>query len=157
MSQLTPTEIITSSPEETLAVGRQLAQRLQPPTLVFLQGALGAGKTTLVKGIVSGLGLADARDVRSPSFVFIHVFRNHHTVYHVDLYRIEQAPEAETLGLEDLMAQNAIVVVEWAEKLAASDLQPDWRIRLETLSDTQRRIRIEKTAGKSNSAGTKSL
>ncbi len=97
----------------------------------------------LVKGIVSGLGLADAREVRSPSFVFVHVFHNHSTVYHVDLYRIEQPVEVESLGLDDFLAERALVIVEWAEKLAPSHLEPDWRVRLEVISDTERRIRIE--------------
>ena len=139
----TSTEITTSSPEATLRVGQQLAACLRPPVLVFLHGGLGSGKTTLVKGIVSGLGLADAREVRSPSFVFVHVFRNHHTVYHVDLYRIEQPLETETLGLDDFLSERSIVIVEWAEKLAPSGLRPDWRVTLETLSDRERRISIE--------------
>ena len=126
-----------------MAAGRDLASRLRPPALVFLQGTLGAGKTTFVKGLVSGLGLADAREVRSPSFVFVHVFRNHITVYHVDLYRIEQPVEVESLGLDDFLTERALVIVEWAEKLAPSALQPDWRVRLEVVSDTERRIRIE--------------
>ncbi|MFQ5926971.1 MAG: tRNA (adenosine(37)-N6)-threonylcarbamoyltransferase complex ATPase subunit type 1 TsaE [Terriglobia bacterium] len=142
---MTSTKITTSSPEETLAFGQQLAARLRPPTLMYLDGALGAGKTTLVKGIISGLGLAEAREVRSPSFVFVHVFRNHNTVYHVDLYRIEEPVEAETFGLEDFLAEPTIVIVEWAEKLAALGLVPDWRIHLESLSETQRRIHIEET------------
>jgi len=126
-----------------VAAGRDLASRLRPPALVFLHGTLGAGKTTFVKGLVSGLGLADAREVRSPSFVFVHVFRNHITVYHVDLYRIEQPVEVESLGLEDFLTERALVIVEWAEKLAPSTLEPDWRVCLEVISDTERRIRIE--------------
>ncbi len=136
-------ETITSSPEETLAHGQQLARRLRAPALVCLYGELGAGKTTLVKGIVSGLGLAEAREVTSPAFVFVHVFGDGIKVYHVDLYRIQYTREIETLGLDDLLAEQAIVIVEWAEKLSLSGLQPDWRVRLETLSDTQRRICVE--------------
>lgn len=136
-------ETITSSPEQTLVHGQQLARRLCPPALVYLHGELGTGKTTLVKGIVSGLGLAEAREVTSPAFVFVHVFGNGIKVYHVDLYRIQHRFEIETLGLDDLLAEQAIVIVEWAEKLAPSGLQPDWRIHLQTLSDTERRIRVE--------------
>lgn len=148
MSTVTSTEIITSSPEATQALGAELALRLSAPALVYLHGGLGSGKTTLVKGIVSGLGLADAREVRSPSFVFIHVFRNHDTVYHVDLYRLANLLEVESLGLDDLLAERAIVIVEWAEKLAPSGLIPDWSVHLETLSDNERRIRIEERKGK---------
>jgi tRNA threonylcarbamoyladenosine biosynthesis protein TsaE len=140
---VTSLDITTSSPEETLALGRQLAAELRPPALVLLQGDLGAGKTTLVKGIVSGLGLAGEDEVTSPSFVFVHAFRNGIRVYHVDLYRIEGAAELETLGLDDLLAEEAIVVVEWAERLRFVPPMPVVQVRLEVLSDQQRRIRVQ--------------
>lgn len=139
----TSLEVITSSPEETLAFGRRLAAALAPPALVLLYGELGAGKTTLVKGVVSGLGLAAAEEVTSPSFVFVHVFGDGLRLYHVDLYRIEGAAELETLGLDDLLAERAIVLVEWAERLALPALTPALRVRLETVSDQERRIRVE--------------
>ncbi|MFQ5723399.1 MAG: tRNA (adenosine(37)-N6)-threonylcarbamoyltransferase complex ATPase subunit type 1 TsaE [Terriglobia bacterium] len=140
---MTTREVTTSSPEETLALGRRLAGELKPPALVLLYGELGAGKTTLVKGIVSGLGLASEEEVTSPSFVFVHAFTNHTRLYHVDLYRVEEPTQLENLGLEDLLAERAIVLVEWAERLALPALAPTWRVRLETVSDEQRRIRLE--------------
>ncbi|MEE9234951.1 MAG: tRNA (adenosine(37)-N6)-threonylcarbamoyltransferase complex ATPase subunit type 1 TsaE [Candidatus Acidoferrales bacterium] len=140
---MTTREVTTSSPEETLAVGRRLAAELKPPALVLLYGELGAGKTTLVKGIVSGLGLASEEEVTSPSFVFVHAFTNHTRLYHVDLYRVEEPTELENLGLDDLLAERAIVLVEWAERLALPALAPTWRVHLETVSDEQRRIRLE--------------
>lgn len=140
---MTIREATTSSPEETSALGRQLAGEVAPPALVLLYGDLGAGKTTLVKGLVSGLGLAAEEEVTSPSYVFVHRFGNHKALYHVDLYRVEEATELETLGLEDLLAEEAIVVVEWAERLTLPALAPALRIYLDTLTDQQRRIRIE--------------
>lgn len=144
---MTSREVTTSSPDETTAFGRELAGGLKAPALVLLYGELGAGKTTLVKGIVSGLGLAPEEEVRSPSFVFVHEFRNHTRLYHVDLYRVEEAAELETLGLDDLLAEQAIVVVEWAERLKLPGPEisgrPGWRVRLEVISDQQRRIRVE--------------
>lgn len=136
-------EVTTSSPEETTAVGRRLAAELRPPALVLLYGELGAGKTTLVKGLVSGLGLAPEEEVTSPSFVFVHTFSNHARLYHVDLYRIEEPAELETLGLDDLLAENAIMVVEWAERLKWPALPAALRVHLEAVSDQQRRIRVE--------------
>lgn len=140
---MTSREVITSSPEETTSFGRRLAAELVPPALVLLFGGLGAGKTTLVKGMVSGLGLAAEEEVTSPSFVFVHAFRNHTRLYHVDLYRIEQPTELDTLGLDDLLAEKAIVVVEWAERLRLPGLGPVLRVRLEVVSEQQRRIRVE--------------
>jgi tRNA threonylcarbamoyladenosine biosynthesis protein TsaE len=136
-------EVVTSSPDETLALGRELARELRAPALVLLSGELGAGKTTLVKGLVSGLGLAPENEVRSPTFVFVHEFRNHTPLYHVDLYRVEGAAELESLGLEDLLTERAIVVVEWGERLRLPALAPGWRVSFEVLSDEQRRIRVE--------------
>lgn len=140
---MTRREVTTSSPEQTIALGRQLASELDPPALILLYGDLGAGKTTLVKGIVGGLGLAAEEEVTSPSFVFVHAFRNHVRLYHVDLYRIEEPTELETLGLDDLLAEQAVVVVEWAERLALPALTPAVRVYLDTVSDEQRRIRVE--------------
>lgn len=140
---MTTREVITSSPEQTAALGRELATALEPPALVLLYGDLGAGKTTLVKGIVSGLGLAAEGEVTSPSFVFVHAFRNHTRLYHVDLYRIEEPAELDTLGLDDLLAERAIVVVEWAERLTLPALAPAIRVHLDLVSDLERRIRVE--------------
>lgn len=110
---------------------------------MLLSGELGAGKTTLVKGLVNGLGLASEEEVTSPSFVFVHVYGNGCRLYHVDLYRVEATAELETLGLDDLLAENAIVVVEWAERLKLPELHPALWVRLEAVSDEKRRIRME--------------
>ena len=142
--KVTIQEVTTSSPEETLALGRRLAAELEAPALVLLYGELGTGKTTLVKGIVSGLGVANEQEVTSPSFVFVHAYHNHRRVYHVDLYRIEQATELESLGLDDLLAEQAVVLVEWAERLRLLALQPALRIHLRAQGEEQRFIRVER-------------
>lgn len=138
----------TDSAEETIAFGEKLASHLRPPVLVLLFGELGAGKTTLAKGIISGLGAARLEDVTSPTFTLVHAFRNHARVYHVDLYRISGRSDLESIGLEDLLAEPAVVLVEWAEKLT---LRTDWpvvEIRLESPgSGDRRRIRIRDEAG----------
>src|ERR1039457_5996084 len=110
-------ERITHSPEETVAFGRELAIYVQPPCLVLLEGDLGSGKTTLVKGIVAGLGVASEDEVTSPSFTLVHEYGSAGRVFHADLYRIEGARDLSTLGLEDLSHQAATVLVEWGEKL----------------------------------------
>jgi tRNA threonylcarbamoyladenosine biosynthesis protein TsaE len=111
------TETLTYSAEETIAFGRRLASELVPPLTVLLQGDLGAGKTTLVKGIAEGFGAALAENVTSPTFTLIHEYRGPLvTLYHIDLYRIDTARELETLGLDDLIAPNCILLIEWGEK-----------------------------------------
>ena len=151
-AEMVAQRFVTRSPEETIELGRKLARELQPSSLVVLLGELGAGKTTLTKGIAAGLGAAREDEVTSPTFTLIHEYagdKGHAPrVYHVDLYRIENARELETLGLEDLLAERAVVIVEWGEKLgpALRQLAPDWpvvEIRLSAPSDTERRIEIE--------------
>jgi tRNA threonylcarbamoyladenosine biosynthesis protein TsaE len=104
----------TSSEEETISLGRELAGTLPRPGVVLLIGNLGAGKTTLAKGIVEGLGAASQDEVSSPTFPLIHQYSPN--VYHIDLYRLETEREIATLGLEDLFDENAVLLIEWGER-----------------------------------------
>lgn len=155
---------LTHSAEETIQLGRQLARQLVPPVVVLLAGDLGAGKTTFAKGLVAGLGVAAEEEVTSPTFTLVQEYGPQQQkekedalrVYHVDLYRIDTEREMETLGLEDLMAERAVVIVEWGQKLGSSFENP-WpgspvlEVRMEavrieammdTMNDTERRIEI---------------
>ena len=167
---MSPRTVVTRSPEETVALGYELARELKPPVLVLLLGDLGAGKTTLTKGIVAGLGAAPEEDVTSPTFTMIHEYGsapstallsasggtdatgrdNAARVYHVDLYRVETARELETLGLEDLLAERAVVIVEWGERLgpALRASTPGGtggvvEIHLEARGEAERQIEIQ--------------
>src|SRR4051794_38191044 len=100
-------EFITHSADETIAFGRTLAGLLAPPKLVLLRGDLGAGKTTLVKGIASAFHAAAEEDVTSPTFTLIHEYRGPAVnLFHLDLYRIDTARQLETLGIDDLISAN---------------------------------------------------
>lgn len=140
--EMSSTEVVTSSPEETMNIGRQLAPRLSAPVLVLLSGELGSGKTTLTKGIVSGLGVAREEDVTSPTFTLVHVFRNHVSVYHVDLYRVEGFHDLESLALEDAFAEPAVVIIEWAERFTLRTDWPQVAIHLQHVEADTRRITI---------------
>ncbi len=107
--------VITRSEDETVEFARRFAARLRPGAVVLLVGDLGAGKTTFVRGMALGLGL-DPDSVSSPTFTLIQEYRGNPSLYHVDLYRLQGA-ETEDLGLEELSAGNAVVAIEWAEKL----------------------------------------
>jgi tRNA threonylcarbamoyladenosine biosynthesis protein TsaE len=135
-------EFISHSADETVAKGREIASQLTAPVIVMLDGELGSGKTTLTKGIISGLGAAQEEDVTSPTFTLVHVFHNHHKVYHVDLYRVEGSHDLETLALEDAMKEQAIIIIEWPDRFS---LRTDWPrvdVRLEHAGGDARRIRI---------------
>src|SRR5579862_6062262 len=136
-------ERVTHSPEETVLLGRELAAYLRPPCLVLLEGDLGAGKTTLVKGIVAGLGAATEDEVTSPSFTLVHEYGSARRVFHADLYRIEGARDLATLGLEELSGPAATVLVEWGEKLGDNVPRSCVKIRMEHCGNDARRILIE--------------
>jgi len=107
----------THSAEETTELGRSLAADLKPGSIVLLRGDLGAGKTTMVKGIAEGFQAAKADDVTSPTFTLIHEYRGPAvTIFHIDLYRIDTQRELDTLALDDLMSPNSILLIEWGEK-----------------------------------------
>ena len=135
-------EIVTRSSEETTAWGREFAKRLAAPVLVLLTGELGSGKTTLTKGLVAGLGAAREDEVTSPTFTLVHVYGNSPKVYHADLYRIESFHDFETLGLEDVFAKPAVMILEWSERFPLQSPWPQVRIRLEHDGGDARRISV---------------
>ena len=134
-------QTITNSAEETIAFGRSLSSELSPPLMVLLRGDLGAGKTTLVKGIAEGFGAARAEDVTSPTFTLVHEYSGPHiTLYHIDLYRIDTQRELETLGLDDLLAPNSLLLIEWGEKFPGLQRDQNVEITLERVGETERKI-----------------
>ena len=137
-----PEEIITHSAEETIARGRELARKLQPPVLVLLSGELGSGKTTLTKGIVAGLNAATEDEVTSPTFTLIHEYGGGQKVFHGDLYRIKNFHDFETLGLEDVFANPAIVILEWSENFPLKTPWPQIRLQLQHLGGDARKITV---------------
>jgi tRNA threonylcarbamoyladenosine biosynthesis protein TsaE len=122
----------TNSPEETMRVGRELAAMLQPPQMLILRGDLGAGKTTLVKGIAAGLGDHDEEDVTSPTFTLVHEYGGGGTMlYHLDLYRLEKPRELDALGIDEMRRADALVLIEWGEKFPSLVAGADGEIVLE--------------------------
>jgi tRNA threonylcarbamoyladenosine biosynthesis protein TsaE len=135
--------MVTHSAEETIEYGRALSAELAPPLLVLLRGDLGAGKTTLVKGIAEGFEAAPRDSVTSPTFTLVHEYRSPRVVlYHIDLYRIETERELETVGLDDLLAPDSILLIEWGEKFPRLLRDRDIEVMLEREGETKRTIRI---------------
>ena len=127
--------------EETIELGRRIAGMLPKRAVVLLIGNLGAGKTTLAKGIISGLGAAEPEDVTSPTFTLIHEY-GEGRAYHIDLYRLDRPEQVATLGLDEIFDREAVVLIEWGER--SPQLLPEDRIeiRIEPLNEDSRRIEI---------------
>src|SRR5215813_4988890 len=132
-------EVITHSADETTAFGRTLSSLLAPPRLVLLRGDLGAGKTTLIKGIAAAFEAASEEDVTSPTFTLVHEYRGPSAnLYHIDLYRVDTPRQLETLGLDDLFAENSILLIEWGEKFPRFVRQRDVEIRIARIGERER-------------------
>jgi tRNA threonylcarbamoyladenosine biosynthesis protein TsaE len=134
--------IRTRSEEETIALGEEIARDLPRPAVVLLIGDLGTGKTTLAKGIVKGLGAAAPEDVNSPTYTLIHEYGERDKVYHIDLYRLERASEVLALGLDDLLASDTILLVEWGERFPALWPANRLEIRLAWTAEDVREITV---------------
>ena len=130
----------TASEEATIELGRQIARELPSRAVVLLIGNLGAGKTTLAKGIVSGLGAAAPDEVSSPTFTLIHEYGPN--VYHIDLYRLDEEREVATLGLDEIISRDAVVLIEWGERFPR--LLPDdcIEIHIKAVGEDERMIDV---------------
>ncbi len=132
----------TASETETIALGQRLGRELQRG-VVLLIGNLGAGKTTLAKGIVNGLGAAPQEEVSSPTFTLIHEY-GAGRVYHIDLYRLDEPREVDTLGLDDLFARDALILIEWGERFPQLLPADRTEIHIRTLPDDTREITVSR-------------
>jgi tRNA threonylcarbamoyladenosine biosynthesis protein TsaE len=134
----------TETPDQTIRLGLEIGKKLQPGSVVALHGPLGAGKTTLAKGIARSLNIEEA--LTSPSFTLIAEYEgsregNPVTLYHIDLYRISHPQEIEDLGMEEIVNGEGICVIEWAEK--ASEFLPESTIRVEIVIEDKGRRQIK--------------
>ena len=135
--------VITSSAQETIEFAKKFAGDLKPGRVLCLEGQLGSGKTTFIKGLAEGLGLKHPEQVKSPTFVLMHIYKAKTPLYHFDCYRLNSLEELENIGFQDFVNDpHAISCVEWAEK--AAELLPTTvrHIRFEILDISKRRITI---------------
>src|SRR6202522_520525 len=140
-------EFTTQSGADTIEVGRKLAELLKPPQLLILSGDLGTGKTTLVKGIAQALDAAEADEVTSPTFTLIHEYEGTREgkpvkLFHLDVYRLESERQLETLGLDDLLTPDSLVVVEWGEKFKSIKKRATGEIAISTEGGDARKITV---------------
>jgi tRNA threonylcarbamoyladenosine biosynthesis protein TsaE len=140
-------EFTTHSGTDTIAVGRKLVHLLKPPQLMLLKGDLGTGKTTLVKGIVQAIDAAEPDEVTSPTFTLLHEYDGSlHgkpiKLYHLDVYRLESERQLETLGLDELLTPDALVLVEWGEKFKSIRKKATGEIEIKSTGGDERRITV---------------
>ena len=136
----------TNSADETIALGGELAKLLPPPKLIILRGDLGAGKTTLVKGIAAALGATEPDEVTSPTFTLVHEYGSGAArLYHLDLYRLETERELLTLGLEEMEDSGALMLVEWGEKFPSIAARADGEIIFERTGEHSRTVTLHLT------------
>ena len=140
-------EFTTTSGADTIEAGRKLAALLKPPQLLVLRGDLGTGKTTLVKGIAEALDAAERDEVTSPTFTLIHEYLGAMDgrpvkLYHIDVYRLEGERQMETLGLDELLTDDALVLVEWGEKFKSIRKRATGEIAIEAAGGDSRKITV---------------
>lgn len=136
--------IITESEEETLKVGRKIGENLAIPCTILLEGRLGSGKTALTRGIVWGFSGQDPSEtnVHSPTFSLVNQYETQNgTIYHIDLYRLDSLSDQYSIGLEEILYEEALIIIEWSEKLLIQ-AEPDLLIRLQSEMGDQRKITI---------------
>ncbi len=140
-------EFKTENGADTIEVGRQLMKLIKPPQLLILRGELGTGKTTLVKGIAQALNAAEADEVTSPTFTLIHEYVGTQDgkqvkLFHLDVYRLEGERQLETLGLDELLTPDALVLVEWGEKFKSIRKKSTGEIAISSAGGDARKITV---------------
>ena len=140
-------EFTTRSGADTIEVGRKLAKLLKAPQLLILRGDLGTGKTTLVKGIAQALDAAEADEVTSPTFTLIHEYEGTQggkpvKLFHLDVYRLEGERQLESLGLDELLTPDALVLVEWGEKFKSIRKKATGEIAITSTGGDARKITV---------------
>lgn len=141
----------TSSAKETIGRGRAVGRSLKPGTVVALFGDLGSGKTTMIKGIGLGLGVKSEREIKSPTFVILHIYKGRIPLYHFDLYRMEKPSEVESLGMDEFLSDpKAVTVVEWAERVPDIEKQAHIKINIKRTNQDRRVITLSQFKHKKN-------
>mgnify|MGYP001816745759 CR=1 FL=1 len=135
-------QITSHSVTETQKLGNMLGAAIHQAIIIALSGELGSGKTAFVQGLAKGLDVSEKYYITSPTFTLINEYPGRHPLYHVDLYRIEHTPELEEIGLDEILQKDAVIAIEWAEKLLGEKLSSHLEIRLRIINENTRRIDI---------------
>jgi len=135
-------QIITHSVTQTQRLGSLLGARLEPAFIIALSGELGSGKTAFVQGLAKGLDVSEKYYITSPTFTLINEYPGRHRLFHVDLYRIEHISELDDIGLDEVLHQNAVIAIEWADKLSGDTLSDHLSLQFKLTGEESRQIDI---------------
>ena len=133
-------QITTHSVTETQKLGQTIGAGIHQAIIIALTGDLGTGKTAFVQGLAKGLGVSEKYYITSPTFTLVNEYPGRRRLFHVDLYRIEHAPELAEIGLEEILREDAVIAIEWAEKLLTESLFDQLELRFKMIDDDTRRI-----------------
>jgi tRNA threonylcarbamoyladenosine biosynthesis protein TsaE len=135
--------LTSNSPEQTVELGRRIGRQLRGGEVFAIYGPLGSGKTRLIKGIATGAGAEDLRNVTSPTFVLVNQYEGRFDIYHIDAYRLGSIAEFEALGFDDFCYPQSVVLIEWADKIESAICSIDLiRIELAHTGEHTRSIRL---------------
>ena len=135
-------QITTHSVKETQQLGQTLGATLKQAFIIALTGELGSGKTAFVQGLAKGLDVSEKYYITSPTFTLINEYPGRHRLFHVDLYRIEYISELEDIGLDEILHQNAVIAIEWADKLSGDTLSDHLALQFKLIGEESRQIDI---------------
>jgi tRNA threonylcarbamoyladenosine biosynthesis protein TsaE len=135
-------QITTHSVTETRKLGQTLGAGIHQAVIIALSGELGSGKTAFVQGLAKGLDVPEKYYITSPTFTLINEYPGRKPLFHVDLYRIEHAPELAEIGLDEILLEDAVIAIEWADKLSGETISSHLELRLRIISENTRQIDI---------------
>ncbi len=141
---MTHQERETSSPDETILLGREWGSQFPAQSIVLLEGDLAAGKTTLIKGIVKEIANLPNDQVQSPTFTYLHIYPGKQIVYHFDLYRLQAEEEFFAMGFDEFLFSGGVCCIEWAERIPSILAQSSHRIRCQHRGNEKRRFFLER-------------
>lgn len=137
-------DVVTNSADETIEIGRRIGEQLKGGEIIGLVGALGSGKTHLIKGIAAGAGAEDSKAVNSPTFVIVNEYSGRLDIYHIDAYRLESVDQFERIGFDDFCYRRSVVMIEWADKVRQALQNVNYiRVELSGAGENIRKIHIE--------------
>lgn len=134
-------EFFTENPEQTINLAQKIGQQLQPNDIIAFTGTLAAGKTTFTKGLAIALNIDES--ITSPTFTIISEYEGKYPLYHIDAYRLQSGEDFYNLGIDDILYNNGITVIEWSENVLSEIPKSAIKISIEIVDNNKRKITLQ--------------